>query len=106
MTSSEKIVLIVDDNLDDRYTYRRYLSQDAINTYQIIEAETGEEGLEFNHKNNPDLILLDYLLPDMDGLEFIRELKTSYDCLPPIIMLTGEGNESIAVANGRTGGVS
>ncbi|WP_052055700.1 ATP-binding protein [Myxosarcina sp. GI1] len=97
MTSSEKIVLIVDDNLDDRYTYRRYLNKDAINTYQIIESETGEEGLEFNHKNNPDLILLDYLLPDMDGLEFIRELKASCNNLPPIIMLTGEGTETVAV---------
>ncbi len=52
MTSSEKIVLIVDDNLDDRYTYRRCLNQDAINIYQIIEAETG------TGRKGPGLVLL------------------------------------------------
>ena len=102
-TSTQKIVLIVDDNLEDRHSYNRFLKQDAIYTYKIIESETGEEGIEFCHRFNPDLILLDFNLPDMDGLEFITELKTSCDVLPPIMMLTGEGNEAIAVKAMKAG---
>ncbi|WP_019507700.1 PAS domain S-box protein [Pleurocapsa sp. PCC 7319] len=105
MTSSQKTILIVDDNLEDRHTYHRYLKQDPICTYNIIEAETGEEGLERFFRHHPDLILLDFNLPDLDGLEFVAKLKESYaqlrgslpDRLPPIIVLTGEGNEEIAV---------
>ncbi len=93
MASSHKTILIVDDNLEDRHVYQRYLKQDAIWSYKIIESETGEEGLELFHRLCPDLILLDFNLPDLDGLEFIAELKTSCDRLPSIIMLTGESDE-------------
>ena len=103
MRSAQKIVLIVDDNCGDRHTYNRYLQQDVIETYKVIEAETGEEGLEFDHSQNPDIILLDFLLPDMDGLEFIEELKRVGDRLPAIIMLTGEGNEAVAVRAMKAG---
>lgn len=100
---TQKTVLIVDDSLEDRHSYNRFLQQDAIYTYKILESETGEEALEFCQEGNPDLILLDFNLPDMDGLEFITELRSSCDVLPPIIMLTGEGNETIAVQAMKAG---
>ena len=100
---TQKTILIVDDSTEDRHSYHRYLKQDAIYTYEVIEFETGEEGLEFFNHRNPDLILLDFNLPDMDGLEFIQELAASCDLLPPIIMLTGEGNETIAVQAMKAG---
>ena len=75
MTNSEKIVLIVDDNPEDRHSYNRYLNRESVCTYKIIESETGEEGLELFQRESPDLILLDFLLPGMDGLEFIEELQ-------------------------------
>ena len=112
MTSSPKTILIVDDNPEDRHTYYRYLHQDTLSTYKIVEAETAEEGLELFYCHNPDLILLDFNLPDGDGLEFIAELKLSCDLgkvkalrdrLPPIIMLTGEGNEAVAVRAMKAG---
>ncbi|BAU63661.1 PAS/PAC Sensor Signal Transduction Histidine Kinase [Stanieria sp. NIES-3757] len=103
MTSSQKTILIVDDNFEDRQTYDRYLNKDGIYSYTTIEAETGEEGLELYHRQNPDLILLDFFLPDMNGLEFIQELKTNYARLSPIIMLTGAGNEEIAVQAMKAG---
>ena len=112
MTSSQKTILIVDDNPEDRHTYYRYLHQDTLSTYKIIEAETAEEGLELFYCQNPDLILLDFNLPDGNGLEFIAELKLSCDLgkikalrdrLPPIIMLTGEGNEAVAVRAMKAG---
>ena len=78
MASSFKVISIVDDNLEDRRTYNRYLHQDATNSYKIFEAETGEEGLDLFRYKKSDLILLDFNLPDMDGLEFIAEHGSSW----------------------------
>lgn len=103
MESSSKRILIVDDNLEDRRAYNRYLDRDTTNIYKIFEAETGEEGLDLFAYKQPDLILLDFNLPDMDGLEFIAELKANYNCMPPIIMLTGEGTEATAVEAMKAG---
>ncbi|HBY75725.1 MAG TPA: hypothetical protein DEG47_01645, partial [Cyanobacteria bacterium UBA11148] len=98
MTGNQQTVLIVDDSAEDRAVYRRYLLQDATYTYQIFESESGEEALQLCHQIKLDVILLDFLLPDMDGLEFLNELKTQRSSpFPPIVMLTGQGNEAIAV---------
>ena len=96
-------ILIVDDSLEDRNIYRRYLTKDLDVKYEIKEAETGEEGLEIAISWQPDLIMLDYLLPDIDGLEFIEDFKDGGSSFPPIIMLTGQGNELIAVEAMKSG---
>ncbi len=97
MTARQHKILIIDDSAEDRQTYRRYLKKEFILKYKIVEAETGEDGLEQLKLLQPDLILLDYLLPDFDGLEFIKEVEAQGIKIPPIIMLTGEGNEVVAV---------
>ena len=96
-------ILIVDDSAVDREIYRRYLNKELTTSYKVIEAESGEEGLEQLETNQPDLILLDYLLPDLDGLEFIEELKEQFSPIPPTIMLTGQGNELVAVEAMKSG---
>ena len=103
MTVPDYTILIVDDSAEDRETYRRYLSQEVISKYKIVEAESGEDGLEQLALIQPDLILLDYLLPDFDGLELLEELKTLVGKIPPIIMLTGQGNEVVAVEAMKSG---
>ena len=103
MTVPNYTILIVDDSDEDRATYCRYLKKDIISTYKIVEAESGEEGLEQLALIQPDLILLDYLLPDFNGLELIEELKTQVRKIPPIIMLTGQGNELVAVEAMKSG---
>ncbi len=103
MTVPNYTILIVDDSDEDRATYSRYLKKDIISTYKIVEAESGEEGLEQLALIQPDLILLDYLLPDFNGLELIEELKTQVRKIPPIIMLTGQGNELVAVEAMKSG---
>ena len=103
MTVRQYTILIVDDSAEDRETYRRYLSKEFISKYKIVEAESGEDGLEQLALIQPDLILLDYLLPDFDGLEFIEELKTQASKIPSIIMLTGQGNEVVAVEAMKSG---
>jgi len=104
MTRNHQTVLIVDDSPEDRETYRRYLLQNPEAHYTILEAESGEGGLELCQSLKPDGILLDYLLPDLDGLEFLSELRTQTNAIaPPVIMLTGQGNEFIAVQAMKAG---
>ncbi|BAY26746.1 multi-sensor hybrid histidine kinase [Calothrix sp. NIES-2100] len=104
MTIVTKLVLIVDDCLEDRETYRRYLLRDKQQTYRILEAETGKQALELCRQQFPDVILLDYLLPDKDGLELLNELKTLLGKTNlPVIILTGQGNEQIAVQAMKSG---
>lgn len=103
LNAPQYTILIVDDSAEDREVYRRYLSKEVIPNYKIVEAKSGEEGLEQLISIQPDLIFLDYLLPDFTGLEFVAELKTQVSQIPPIIMLTGQGNELIAVEAMKSG---
>ena len=90
-------IFIVDDSVEDREVYRRYINSRANFEYKILEAESGESGLAKLEGCTPDLILLDYLLPDFNGLEFISELQSLIGSIPPIVMLTGQGSEGVAV---------
>lgn len=103
MTAREYTVLIVDDSAEDREVYRRYLNKEFLATYKIIEIDSGSEALEQIATIKPDIIILDYLLPDCDGLELIEDLKTQVNPIPPIIMLTGQGNETVAVEAMKSG---
>ncbi|BAZ33287.1 two-component hybrid sensor and regulator [Cylindrospermum sp. NIES-4074] len=97
-------VLIIDDSPEDRQVYRRYLLQDREHSYTILEEESGEEALEACQQFQPDGILLDFLLPDLDGLEFLAALKQqSQGVMPAVIMLTGYGNETVAVQAMKNG---
>jgi signal transduction histidine kinase/CheY-like chemotaxis protein len=92
-------VLVIDDNPDDRAIYRFHLLRDPQHTYQILEAESGKEGLALCCQQVPDVILLDFQLPDMDGLEVLSEVQKQLGRTEsPVVMLTGQGNEEIAVA--------
>ncbi len=95
-------ILIVDDSPDFRALVRRYLQRSADKSFVLFEAETGEEGLNICRSAKPDCILLDYRLPDLDGLEFLSEFNVANHRVP-IIMLTGQGSESVAVAAMKNG---
>ncbi len=90
-------ILIVDDGPEDRETYSRHLKKSFTDSdYSLFESETGHEGIQLCKEESPDCILLDYSLPDMDGLEFLSLLKErGYS--GTVIMLTGQGNETVAV---------
>nr|MDZ8042288.1 PAS domain S-box protein [Nostoc sp. CreGUA01] len=80
------------------------LEQDDRYTYDIYEFESGEEALQACQTKTPDVILLDYQLPDLDGLEFITELhQQTINSKIPVIMLTGQGDETIAVQAIKSG---
>ncbi len=98
MKSTTFTILIVDDCAEDRQVYRRYLLKDARYTYTIIESETAEAAFDLCRQVQPELIILDYSLPDLDGLEFIQILRQLKGVgKPQILLLTGLGNEQIAL---------
>ncbi len=85
-------ILIVDDDPDIRDVLKLTLSEE---NYTVMEAEDGEAALKLIHSKTPDLVLLDYKIPKIDGREVCR--RTKKDILLrhlPIIMVTGKGDIS------------
>lgn len=94
----ERLVLLLDDSPEDREAARRFLARDPSRAYRFLEASTGEEGLAACRSADIDCVVLDYSLPDMDGLEFLQELTGGTSITPfPVVMMTGRGDESVAV---------
>jgi signal transduction histidine kinase len=102
MTEPPLRILIVDDSPEDREFYQRLLQKNEVRRYEFLEAESGEEGLEIVDRESPDCLLLDYRLPDVDGLEFLSRLAGEGRRLP-VIILTGQGNEAVAVEAMKNG---
>jgi PAS domain S-box-containing protein len=95
--NKSRTILIVEDSLSYRNKLRDYLSQDNRYDYKIIETETGTEGLRQYRIAQPDAILLDYLLPDMNGLEFLRALQQQIKKPDlPVVLLTEYDRENLA----------
>ena len=72
MSQGQRKILIVEDDEDLHLLYRLYLQGES---YRIIEAVNGKEGLECVERETPDLIVLDMIMPVMDGEEFIKQLR-------------------------------
>ncbi len=79
-------ILIVDDVATNRIVLKVKLVEAC---YETLQAETGEEALQLARRHNPNLILLDLLLPGIDGIEVCRRLKADPACRDiPVIMMT------------------
>jgi CheY-like chemotaxis protein/two-component sensor histidine kinase len=91
-------LLIVDDNAEDREFYKRRLSEGQSSRYEFREAETCADGLELCREWSPDCVILDYALPDADGLSFMVQLRgaPATDGIA-VVIVTGQGNEAVAV---------
>src|SRR5262245_26507171 len=104
MSQKPCAILIVDDSPDDRETYRRMLSAPSQRPHAFLETGSGEEGLRMCRAERPVCVLLEYRLPDLDGLEFVAKLNENPgQPLPPIVMLTAQGNEAVAVQAMKSG---
>ena len=98
MSQRQRTVLIVDDSREDCELYRQYLLQDSECQYTVVIAESGQAGLELWQRHEPDVVLLDYRLPDLDGVEFLTKLQAmTQQSLLPVIVVTGLGNQAIPV---------
>jgi diguanylate cyclase (GGDEF)-like protein/PAS domain S-box-containing protein len=94
-------VLIIEDDKGTQMAYERALRD---TDWSIRTAFTLEEGAAELVREAPDAILLDYLLPDGDGLAFLKRVFPSPNTgLPPVIMVTGSGDEAVAVQAMRAG---
>ena len=69
---TQQTILYIEDNPENRLLVKRVLEAEG---YKIVEAETGMEGLAKAEKMQPDLILMDINLPELDGYELTRRLK-------------------------------
>ena len=89
-------ILLVDDSPTDCALYRRFL--DSTETYTLLEAATGAEGLRVCQTTQLDCLILDFYLPDMDGFAFLDALQVEVVSLPyPVVIITGQGSEQLAV---------
>jgi DNA-binding response OmpR family regulator len=84
-----KTVLVVDDKSNVRTLVREYLTEAG---FHVMTAENGQNALYAARQEKPDLILLDIMMPEMDGFEFIRAYRKESDT--PIILLTAKMEES------------
>ena len=77
MTRGPYRILIVDDSAEDREIFRRLILRGIAgdHDYAVEEAEGGEAGLRKCRDEPPDCVLLDYSLPDLDGLEFLAAVR-------------------------------
>ncbi len=91
-------LLIVEDFPASRELYCNCLLTDANYAYEFLEAGSIAVGLELCRTRSIDAVLLDYRLPDGDGLEFLETLSARGNgSILPVVMMTGYGDESIAV---------
>ncbi|MBZ0157415.1 MAG: response regulator [Alphaproteobacteria bacterium] len=77
-------ILVVDDEKNILKLYQAELEDEG---YTVVTANSGREALEVFEKENPDIVTLDILMPDMDGIQVLRQMKERKPAIP-IIMLT------------------
>lgn len=94
-------ILIIDDTPGDHDLTMSYLREGG-GDYQFYHAYSAAEGLALFYKHPMDCVLLDYHMPDKDGLEVLKQLMQS-EKIVPVIMMTGDGNEYVAVAAMKMG---
>jgi len=96
--------LIIEDNEDNRVLISALLQQGG---YRIIKAATGQAGFEIALKERPDLIILDIQLPDMDGIEVLRQIRAfETNGAIPVVAMTSyamAGDRERLIAAGCTG---
>src|SRR5688572_14048433 len=96
--ASSRRILVVDDEPMVRGLLRRLLTLEG---YEVLEVEDGQAALEQVHKDPPDLILLDLMLPGRDGLDILGDLRSTTDV--PVILLTARGEEADRVVGLKLG---
>lgn len=92
-------ILTIDDEAAIRTSFRAYLNEFG---YEVLEAENGRHGIEIFQKENPDLILVDLRMPEIDGLQVIAEVVEKSP-ETPIIIVSGTGHISDAIEALRLG---
>ena len=98
-------IIVVDDSRAMRMIVVRTLRQAGLGGHEVLEAENGREALELVGEHRPDLILSDWNMPEMTGIQFLQTLRARGDATP-FCFVTSEGSEEMreqAAAAGALG---
>ncbi len=88
------VILVIEDNLGLSELIKDKLQEHG---HEVNQAQTAKDSIEYFEKKSADLIVLDYGLPDMNGIELLNKLDQLEIIVPPFIVSTGIGDEKIAV---------
>lgn len=92
----QKKIVIIDDDENVRTVLTRTLEIDGL--YQVTTAENGKAGIKLVRKTLPDLVLLDIIMPGIDGFEVLKTLKSDTKTMSiPVVILSGETSQEAQV---------
>jgi DNA-binding response OmpR family regulator len=96
-------ILIIDDDETNRLMISKMLQKVG---FEVIVAENGGLGVDIMRKEKFDLVLLDQMMPDMNGIETFETMKKNFFMdRPPVIMMTAQDSANLAVSFIKSGGV-
>jgi DNA-binding response OmpR family regulator len=102
-TNTKRLILAVDDNTKNLQFLGKLLSS---NGFEVAMAQSGQQALNFMLKEEPDLILLDIMMPEMDGYTVCEKIKANFSTRHiPVIFLTAKTETSDVVKGFDVGGV-
>ena len=87
-------LLIVDDDTNIQRLYKEELEEEG---YDVVIASTGKDALEMFKKENPDIVTLDILMPDIDGISLLRKMKEQRPDIPIIMSTAYDYRDDFAV---------
>ena len=105
--NKQQTIMVVDDEATIREVVRKYLELDG---FKVLEASTGPQALDMLHEQRPSLIILDIMLPGIDGFAITRSIRNAEEFAPlsadgdiPIIMLTARTGEADRISGFELG---
>lgn len=87
-------LLVVDDDINIQRLYKEELEEEG---YDVIIAGTGKDALELFEKESPDIVTLDILMPDIDGISLLRKMKEMNSKIPIIMSTAYDYRDDFAV---------
>lgn len=87
-------LLVVDDDLNIQRLYKEELEDEG---YEVIIASTGKEAMEVFEREKPDIVTLDILMPDIDGISLLRKMKEQRPNIPIIMSTAYDYRDDFAV---------
>ena len=79
-------ILVIDDDATIQLVFSQFLTSLG---HEIMQAENGKEGMSMIRETRPDLVITDIMMPEMDGLEILMQLRNTHDSVPVIAISGG-----------------